>query len=492
MELIGREREIEALEGFYGGDAVKACAVYGRRRVGKTTLIREFMRGKPHLGFDLTGKVADVILDRAIETISEYDGRDMYEIRPTIGTFADLIRYIKKLEPGEKKMVVFLDELPDALKVFPDAAATLKAYIDDRLQEQNILLVVCGSSVSGMIEELNDGSKPLFRRFQVQLRISPLSYADSRRFHPGMSEDDRMRVYSIASGIPAYHLLMDGPSVEDGIKRNYLGISKPMLRDAESAIPREFTQWTSCEAVISAMAAGADRVKLISEKTGMSKANCDDILKKLETVGIIERFTPFGRGSRTVMYRITDGSILFYYSIILRNITLTESEDVDWAYSRMKESIDSFYGKRFETICLQFIALTERCLWRGTWAGRVPILDDDGNPVREDGRILTDDEDIDIVAKVDEGGVVRTLACECEFTRRRSGMRELDELRHRCRTAIPDRDNLGYVIFSRSGFTDELTEFAEDSEEVDVRLVSTDDMGRVLDSRSPQQAYKDA
>ena len=186
---------------------------------------------------------------------------------------------------------------------------------------------------------------------------------------------------------------------------------------------------------------------------------------------------------------------MFYHNVLLRYRSLTESDDVDYSYDRMKEAIDSFYGLRFEDVCAQYVRSVRKCLWLGNWSGKVRILDEDGCVCRsESGKVLTEDVDLDIVAEILEGTAKTVLVCECEFTRRRSGRREFEELRYRTSEAI-ENDNIRYIMFSRSGFTDELVEMAEDRPGLHLELVTLDDIAGWAEggvAEAPQQPYKDA
>ena len=495
MEFIGRKKELIRLEQYYSSEHIQTCAIYGRRRCGKTSLVQEFYKDKPHLSIDLQGTSAEGILRQIADSLAEFTGKPRDRFREEIRDFSDLIGFLKTLEP-EKKLIVFLDELPDAVEKLDEVASLLKKYIDDRLKKQNIFLIVCGSSISGMLKEINGEDRPLFQRFPVQLRLRPLSYPESRLFHPEFDEADKIRAYSIASGIPQYHLLLKGPSLEDSIKENFMGDIAPLRLESDSFLAREFTSWTVHERVISAIANGANTLKVIAEKASMSKTNCSDILRRLELVDIVERRIPYGKSEKSTTFRIIDGFVSFQYEVINRNLSLAKSDNVDVAYDLMREDILSFYGHRFEDVCMQYLRDTRICSWTGNWEGRVPMQDIDGSVMKdESGHVMTEDVDIDLVAKVVDGEATRITAGECKFTRRRSGAGEYRELVRRASHAIKDSDNIRYIMFSRSGFTDELVEMAEDRPGLHLELVTLDDISAWAENKTrkpSQQPYKGA
>lgn len=484
--LVGRDTEMARLESYYRADYPRTLAVYGRRRVGKTALVRAFCENKPHIMFDLTGTSRGRIMDSVSESVAGFTGEDPLETRRRMTDISDLFGFLGNLEPDEK-LIVFLDELPDAVAAFDDVPAMLKRYIDGRLEEQNILLIVCGSSVSGMMSEINDDSRPLFGRFPVQMAVRPLPYREARRFHPGLPEDERMRMYAIASGIPMYHLLLSQPTAAEGIRELFLGPVAGLRNETAAFLSREFTNWTAHERILEAISDGATTLKTVSDATGMSKTYCADLLRRLEVAEVVQKRVPYGMKDKSATYRISDGMLAFHYAVLSRAGEAAESEDVEWAFERVRARVDEFYGHRFEDICAQYVRDTRHCTWTGFWEGRVPLLDEDGTMDRDDGgRVVTVGADLDIVAKVDLGEYVATLVGECKFTRGRSGRRELEELIRRTAVAIKDDDNLRYIMFSRSGFTEELEELAEDGRDVRLELVTPDDMGALYDA-TPKQ-----
>lgn len=239
MVFIGREDELRKLELYYATEAIRTCAIVGRRRVGKTTLIDTFCEGKPSIRFDLAGTDADSVLDNMAIDIAEITGEDSGDVRKRVHDFNDLIGFLGSLEP-EERTVVAIDELPDAIELFDDVPSKLMRYVDGRLKRQNIFLIICGSSVSAMLRELNDGGRPLFQRFPIQMMLRPLSYAEASRFHKGLSEADRARAYAICSGVPLYHELFSAfGSVDEAISELFLGQVPSLYLEARSLLSIE-------------------------------------------------------------------------------------------------------------------------------------------------------------------------------------------------------------------------------------------------------------
>lgn len=476
MEFIGRRRELEQLERYFGSDSVNTCAIYGRRRVGKTALIDRFCEGKPSIKFNLAGTDSGKILDHIAMDISRHTGGDPGTVRAGIGDFDGLIMFLSSLRPTERTVIV-LDELPDAMNCFRDVSASLMRYIDGEMKHQDVFLIVCGSSVSAMMRELNDSEKPLFQRFPIQMKVLPMPYEDARRFHEGMAEDDIVRMYSIASGIPLYHKLMSGyGSPREAICDLLLGETPPLYNEARNLLSIEVSPESTFNSVLTQMGKGVSDVKEIAEKTGLSKTRCREIVDKLLFLDMIAEKRPYGRARKATEYRIKDGFLDFFYSILAGNESMLEW-DRDDAYESLKGRIEMFYGRRFEDICAHYIRSTESCRWLGSWWGKVPVRDGSGRPLKDDrGKVVTTDTDIDVVAKVVRGDAVFTVMAECRFTEWRCGENELDELMEASGNALMGGENVLYFMFSRSGFTAKLLELADMRTDLGIRLISLDDI----------------
>ena len=481
MEFIGRRNELAQLEKYFGSDAISTCAIYGRRRVGKSALIERFCEDKPNIKFNLSGTDSEKMLDHIAMDISRHTGDDPESVRSGIRDFDDLIRFLSSLEPTERTVVV-LDELPDAVSCFKDVSASLMRYIDGDMKNQNVFLIVCGSSISAMLRELNDSKRPLFQRFPIQMMLRPLSYAEASRFHKGLSEADRVRAYAICSGVPLYHELFSAfGSVDEAISELFLGQVPSLYLEARSLLSIEVSPQETYNRVMTAIGRGASTLKVIAEKADLSQSRCREMLDVLQLIGYVERSSPYGtvknvRESK-VSYRICDGFMDFFYSVLSGNEALLNLRRAD-ALRRLRGAIDTFYGRRFEYVCAQYVTATESCRWCGRWWGKVPVIGDDGEKLRdEQGKVVTEDADVDLVAEIYRGDMIAVLMGECKFSRRMCGMPEFRELERRAGMAKMGGENIEYIMFSREGFRSDLLDFAEERPDLRIRLVSLDDIG---------------
>ena len=437
MVFIGRREELDRLNGYYHSEVVRTCAIYGRRRVGKTTLIDKFCEGKPSIRFNFMGTDKERILDHSASVIAEHIGSSSKEVRSKLVDFEGIISFLESMEP-EVRTVVVMDEFPDIVAQFSDAPASLSRYIDGRLKRQNVMLVICGSSIS-------------------------------------------IRMYAIASGIPLYHELMsEYQDAESAIKALFLGKAPALRAEARSVMEIEVSPVSTYQKVLSVIGNGTHDFNDISQKSGLSPTRCREILETMEMLGMVERIRMY-RG-KDVPWAIRDGFLSFHFTVLRGSEAILEM-DPDKAYPVMRERIESFYGPRFEDVCVEYIKDVEMCEWFGKWRGRV-ALREDGRTVKDsEGKTVTVDSDIDVVARVLRGGLRLVLMCECKFTRRRSGRLELEDLEEAVERARKGGENIEYILFSRSGFTSDLMDMAETRG--DLRLVSMDEISEWAEGGAP-------
>ncbi len=454
MTFIGRMRELEKLEAIYASDETSTCAIYGRRRVGKTALIREFCKDKEHVFLTSTGINPGSMMRNLSEQLSEIRKErivvnDAFELVSIMRTFL-----------GTGRPVLIIDEFPYLAEFFPDIVPLLQRFIDHDLKEHRAMLVLCGSSMKGMIKCLNDGDSPLFMRFPVQMRLSPLGYPESRLFHPGYTEEDRIRAYCIAGGIPLYHLLLDGESLKSKVDEMLLSETGLLGAEARSVLSLELKPWDAYASVLASIGERGAEIGDVIDGSGLSKSYCVKLLDDMLALGVIEEIDRYG-GVRRRMYCIADGLLSFYYGVAVRNEGII-SLNPDGSYDALKQQIDTFYGHRFERVCKQYVVGTRTCRWMGGWWGTVPVRRNGAMLKDENGKRVLESADVDIVAVALDGPNEHLTLCECKFTSGPVGEKELLDLIDRGERIRKGDRNKRYVLFSRSGFTRGLEERVEE------------------------------
>lgn len=433
--FIGREKELSVLERSYGEPS--AFLIYGRRRVGKTFLLEHFCEGKRNLFLRAVRGSERDNLDYFADAVSELEGEPA---GPYAG-YPDFFRDLRKV--CSERTVVVIDEYQYLADVNPAVSSYLQHFIDADLGKTESMVVICGSSVSSVRSEGTDRSKPLYGRFRRIIELKPMTFAECRRFHPGMSDIDSLKLYLTFGGIPRYHAEMDGNSYEECIEENCLGDGW-LVDEAMFLLGSEFADAERYSAILSAISGGRTSLKEIAEKVGIDKTICSKCLGRLVDMGFVGIVNPmYGAGKRKSYY-VRDALFDFNYSVLTRRRALISSREPKRSYKALAHYLDVFLGKRFELFCADLLVSEYNVLEVGKW--------------------WRDTKDyhgeVDVTARISCGGNIVDLFCECKFTKEPVGMGTYEVLERRAEDAAP-KANRRLMLFSVSGFESELKELAD-------------------------------
>ena len=197
-----RDEELRKLNKRYKGDKFESIIIYGRRRVGKTALINEFCKNKPTIFFsalNTTGKENLEVLSKAIMSYERPDSDNAPVFTEYDAALDELTRLTK-----EKRLVFVIDEYPYLAKAKPAISAMLQHLIDHKWNDSKMFLILCGSSMSFMENQVLGQESPLYGRRTGQFKIQPLDYKETAVFHPELSDEDNSLIYGITGGVPHY------------------------------------------------------------------------------------------------------------------------------------------------------------------------------------------------------------------------------------------------------------------------------------------------
>ncbi len=454
MRFVGRRKELDALERVFEKDNVKTCMVYGRRRIGKTMMLHKFVEDKPHIYVEFdrgsTEKGCVMVLEDAVsKSLGKMVSFD--DVRHAMNTIGDIC--------SETKTVVVFDELPYFTRSFPEASSELQHLADRMVRETESMMIVCGSSISLMQEEASDSGGPLYGRFLFQMRLGPLTLEETRGFHPSMDDMDLLRTYLVLGGIAAYHDCVGDTDFPSAVEDSLLNRFGFIRNDIRNWISEELgARKNDAMAVLSAISSGCGSYGDIRNRTGLSEYALNDCLTKMASIGLTKRNDSMIRSRKSKIYCISDRPAAFYYAVVERNMAILDTYEN--GYESMRGVIATHLGRMFEGFCREFVKTGYPCAEVGSWWGEVPFRNAEGEVIREDdGRVLTEHVDIDVVATMNRGNDRVTLFGECKFTNAPVGTDVAETLIGRARSASPDA-NARYALFSPSGFTEGLIERA--------------------------------
>lgn len=465
--FIGREAELAFLEEKYKENKSQLIVLYGRRRVGKTETLREFCRGKQHVFFSCTQTT-----DKA--QLAKFSARMLGEnivARQYVSEFSDwerAFRSIQELPYNEKKLVI-IDEFPYMCRGNESIPSILQNLWDAEFKEDNIMLILCGSSMSFIENELLAEKNPLYGRATGIYKMNPMGFYDVVKFFPEYSARDKVLVYSILGGIPHYLNQFEASlSVEENIKKHILRKGSVLYSEVDFLIHQELRETPVYNSVIEAVALGSTKLNEISQKSLLEDTSKTSVyLKNLMELGIVEREFSVdaavkekgnvGRG----LYRLTDNFFRFWYAFGFSNYSQLEDGDVEGVYRySIEPTLHEFAALAFEHVCREFVkelqkknALPFRYAKLGRWFGKTTV-----RSTKEEKGLRVAETEIDIlgISKTEE----EYLVGECKF--KHAPFQYSEYLNTLAKLSLQKQGaTMYYLLFSESGFDERIVEEAK-------------------------------
>jgi AAA+ ATPase superfamily predicted ATPase len=359
--FVDRQQELSflnsLLERQHPGPA-QMILLYGRRRVGKTSLLRHWadQAGIPSTYWSAEKEPA------ALQRRKLYAALIGMPVNraPIFESWSDVWNAAAQLI-GEQKSILILDELPYAAEADPAMLSALQHAWDHNFKSSNLILVLCGSQVHTM-ETLLSHQSPLFGRMTGQWHLQPLSFSSLREFLPGWSVEERVAAYAIAGGVPAYLEWLDPTrNLTQNIREVMLAPGSMFVAEPTFLLYDEVREPNIYLAVIKAIGQGAHTLNDISNASLIGKAHLSAYLTRLQELYLVERRLPVTipisglRKSRMGRYHLSDPYFRFYFRFLAPfHDTLTF--DPDRVLTQVKEGLRAFVGQTaFEQISREWV-----------------------------------------------------------------------------------------------------------------------------------------
>ena len=350
--------------------------------------------------------------------------------------------YLFKLAE-KKRLILAIDEYPYVARSSKSLASTLQLLIDKYKDTSKLMLILCGSSMSYMEDEVLAYKSPLYGRRTAQMKIFPFSFDEACRYLKNYSDEDKALAYGIVGGTPQYLLQMDDRlSIEDNIKNTYLNPISFLYEEPTNLLKQEVREPAIYMAIITAIAVGASRMSDISNKVGEDSNICANYLKSLINLGIVKKETPYGeKTSRKSIYSIEDNMFRFWYRFVPNNNSVIMRGAADIVYRRIEPQLSEYMGAVFEEICKQY-------LWNLLLNGNSPVEFSELGRWWGNDPIEKKQTEIDIMGEQDKK---TALFGECKWTNEKVDLGVLETLIKR--SNLFSYVNVHLYLFSKSGFT---------------------------------------
>lgn len=469
--FIGRERELASLKEFYDKDGIGMTVIYGRRRIGKSTLIAEFVKDKKTIFYTATkvGKTRNLeLFSRQVVDLFMHGMENI-----SFGTLEAVFDFIDK-NIGDEKIILVIDELPYWAEKDEALLSVLQKYIDTVWNDKNLKIILCGSALSFMEKKVLSEKSPLFGRRNSQIKLEAFNYLDAAKFVPNYSNEDKAICYGITGGVAKYLSMIDfNKSIDENIVRLFFRTDGYLYDETRNLLTQEFSDISLVNNIIEQIASGENALNIIAAKIGEKAQTVLYSLEKLRNVGLIEKKKCITdeKNKKKTQYVLKDYMFKFWYEFIPKATSVIEMGQGEIYYTKVvKPALHSFMGSIFEEMCRYYtlkkgITGEYGCFITsvGTWWGVENITE-------KDGEVRAQSADIDVVAlsEVDKKAVVG----ECKFKNEKIDKGIYDTLIRRSKLISAKYKVSKYIFFSLSGYTDWYDSLADE----DVLLLTLDSL----------------
>jgi AAA+ ATPase superfamily predicted ATPase len=475
LTFVDRKEELADLDRILERPGSQFVIVYGRRRVGKTTLLLQWVRtsGLPYVYWVASRNTAANLqrsLAEALWQVQHPQGSPTAEYLPEARSWRELFRYAVRVAEG-RRFVLILDEFPYAVDSDSALPSELQNAWDHELKNSNVVVVIAGSHV-GMMVRMQEYQAPLYGRFTARLPVEPLPFAALGEFLPTYDAAQRVAVYAILGGIPAYLERFDGHrSLAANVQEQIL-LDTGMFRvEPFYLLSDEVREPRNYMAVLRAIGEGNHTLEEITLGSGLqTKQHTSTYLARLQELRLVYRDTPatIPEGKLTTQGRhiLRDAYLRFYFRFIAPHERLLEQGLVPRLWEIIQEQLRAFVGgTAFEDLCREW---TRRQAIRGA----LPFLPD------RIGSHWAKDAQVDVVAI--RWDTRHILLGEAKWGTEPVSRSVLTSLMAKAPLVVPDKGEgwtIHYALFARAGFTEATRAEAEQHE---VLLVDLDKLDRDL------------
>ena len=453
--FVGRQPELDLLDRLWGSKKAELLLLYGRRRVGKSRLLAHWQEksGCDRILFWVAEPTSSTDqLRRFSQALYLFERNETAPNKFIYDDWGQAFRAIAKIAEKER-VAVFLDEFTYLLELEVGIAAKLQHAWDQELKNSDLLLVISGSHIGMMNKHILNDQAPLYGRATSQLNLLPLPFGATSKYFPKYKPHERVALYSMLGGIPAYWEKFDPDlSVSDNIRFQFLAPGS-VLKDEPILLLQDFLQDThNYVGILRAIAHGDRTISNISTFTGIDRTAIPSFMKALIATDFVARRVPVTtkETSRLGNYYITDPWLRFYYRFLFGKQGNLSRGAQNQAIEEIKKYLIDFIGTHtWEELCQEWLLLAS---------------DNNGVPytLNEIGSFWNANAQIDVVGM---NSMTRTLVLgECKWGTKAVGKGVLDGLIAKTPEAVPagkDGWNVHYLGFARAGWSKEAIDFAK-------------------------------
>lgn len=463
MTFYDREDELDALRTAADSPGHDCFVVYGRRRVGKTELLKEFCSDRSHVYFLAAQETEQRQREKFTAQVADHFGDRV----PRADSWEAAFDYLGDAITDEQCIVV-IDEFPYLVESNDSLPSYVQSFVDEQLQETESMLVLCGSSVSTMESTVLGHESPLYGRRTGQIDLQPFTFSEARAVidYPFA---DAIRSYAVTGGTPMYVTLFDyDDTLAENVQTHVLSPTAILYSEPEFLLRTELQNPARYMSILEAVATGQTTPNEISDATGVDPGPLSKYLQTLRRLRLLDRETPVTASNKQTnrsRYGVGDEFLRFWFRFVEPNRSAIEEAPSIVYEGSIEPNLPDHVAETFERVCRETV-------WAGVRSGEF-------EPYAEVGRWWYGEDEIDIVAL--DASDDRILLGECKWTSDPVGHALVEDLRETAERVRwgPDDRTERFTLFSKSGFVDGLADDLGD----EWSLFDLDRMARLLGDR---------
>ncbi len=358
-KFVNRERELEFLENCYKSDYSEFIVLYGRRRVGKTELIQKFIENKK-AAYCLASK------DTTYENMTEFKRSIAEQLDIPLfskiesSSWLDFFRTLAEFldnSMDDTKTIIAIDEFSYLIEIDRAVPSLFQNIWDQILKTKNIMVILCGSSVSLMQTEVLGYKSPLYGRRTGQWEVTELHLESLKEFMPNYDRESLMNTFFVLGGIPAYLVQWDNEKdVFENIEYLILSKGKYLYEEGDFLLKQEFREQWIYALILKKLSLGYNSLGKLHSATNMDKSNLSKYLNTLENLRIIRHILPLHKRKGGI-YVISDEYFDFWFKFVYSNRDKLELGNKEVVLEKIKREFSSYSGRRFEYLVEKMIGL---------------------------------------------------------------------------------------------------------------------------------------
>ncbi len=455
--FIDREQEMETLQNEYNRKGASLVILYGRRRVGKTTLISEFIKDKNALFFLASEESEAQNRMEFKNKAAEFINSDLLR-ESSVSNWDTIFKTILNTE-FQSKPIIVIDEFQYLGKANPAFPSIFQRIWEEILKDKSVMVILCGSLISMMVSQTLSYNSPLYGRRTAQIRLNQIPFRYYHEFFPEKSEKDLIEMYSVTGGVPKYiQSFADSKDIYSAIQKGVLNKSSYLYDEPHFLLQQEVNEIGSYFSIIKTIAAGNSKLSAISSALEIKATSLTKYLKTLIDLDILEREVPITEEnpekSKKGLYKIKDYYIRFWFAFIYPNLSFIESGNTTIVMNKIKKSfISNQVSFVYEDICREK-------MWEMNAEDKWPFH------FTKIGRYWDSQTEIDIAAIDSDGN--NLILGECKYWKEQVGINILNELEQKAAQVgwKKSERTVWYVLFSANGFTPELKQLAKTRKDI--------------------------